>query len=120
MWQGVDNRKFPRAVYPCKVVVTKAGASEQFSTYTENIGKGGVCVVLEKSLEKFCPVTVTIYLADSQPPLESDGRVVWSVKRKEAFDTGIEFLNIKGSDSQRVERIVRECLRIKGNSSPSP
>jgi c-di-GMP-binding flagellar brake protein YcgR len=120
MWQGVDNRKFPRAVYPCKVMVTKAGVSEQFSTYTENIGKGGVCVILEKGLEKFCPVAFTIYLADGQPPLEGDGRVVWSVKREEAFDTGIEFLSIQGKDSERIERIVRECLRIRKNSSPKP
>jgi hypothetical protein len=120
MWQGVDNRKFPRAVYPCKVVVTKAGMSEQFSTHTENIGKGGVCVILEKGLEKFCPVTLTIYLADGKPPLEGDGRVVWSVKHKEAFDTGIEFLSIQGVDAERIEGIVRECLRIRENSSPKP
>lgn len=120
MWQGVDNRKFPRAVYPCKVVVTRAGMSEQFSTQTENIGKGGVCVVLEKGLEKYCPVALTIYLSDGKPPLEGDGRVVWSVKRKEAFDTGIEFLSIRGEDSQRIERIVRECLKARESSSRKP
>jgi len=120
MWQGVDNRKFPRANYPCKVVVIKGGSSKQFSTHTENIGKGGVCVVLEKGLEKFSPVALTIYLQDGHPPLECDGRVVWAVRRKEVFDTGIEFLNIQGNDVERIERIVRECLRVRENSLPKP
>jgi hypothetical protein len=120
MWQGVDNRKFPRADYPCKIVVIKGGLSEQFSTRTENIGKGGVCVVLRKSLEKFCLVTLTIYLKDGLPPLECDGRVVWAVKRKAIFDTGIEFLNIQGKDVERIEGIVRECLKAKENSLPKP
>jgi c-di-GMP-binding flagellar brake protein YcgR len=118
MWQGVDNRKFPRADYPCKIVVIRGGMSEQFSTRTENIGKGGICVVLGKGLEKFCPVALTIYLKDSHPPLECDGRVVWAVKRRDLFDTGIEFLNIQGSDLERIERIVRECLRVRENSLP--
>ena len=120
MWQGVDNRQFPRADYPCKVVVIKGPSSEQFSTHTENIGKGGVCVALEKGLEKFCPAALTIYLKDGHPPLECDGRVVWVVKRKEVFDTGIEILNIQGRDLERIERIVRECLRVRENSLPRP
>jgi hypothetical protein len=118
MWQGVDNRRFPRAVYPCKIAVIKAGANEQFSTRTENIGKGGICVILRKGLEKFSPVTLTIYLEDGDPPLECDGRIVWTVKHKEIFDTGIEFLNIQAKDLERIERIVRECLKIRENSLP--
>ena len=98
----------------------KGVSSKQFSTHTENIGKGGVCVILDKSLEKFCSVTLTIYLKDGFPPLESDGRVVWAVKRKGIFDTGIEFLNIQAKDVERIERIVRECLRARENSLPKP
>ena len=120
MWQGGDNRKFPRADYPCKIAVIKGTLSEQFSTRTENIGKGGVCVVLDKNLEKFCPVNLTIYLKDGLPPLECDGRVVWAVKRKEIFDTGIEFLSIQAKDAGRIERIVRECLKARENSLPKP
>ncbi len=117
MWQGIDNRKFPRANYPCKIVVIKSGSSQHFSTHTENIGKGGVCVVLEKALEKFCPVELTIYLQDGRHPLECDGRVVWTVKGKQAFDTGIEFLNLQAEDAQRIERIIRECLNLRESSS---
>lgn len=120
MWQGVDSRRFPRADYPCKITVIKKGISEQFSTRTENIGKGGVCVVLGKELEKFSPVALTIYLEDSYPPLECDGRVVWVVRRKEVFDIGIEFLRIHAKDLERIERIVRECLKSRGNSLQRP
>ena len=113
MWQGIDKRRFPRVNYPCKVAVVRSGQSEQFLTRTENIGSGGVCVILSKSLDKFCPVELTVYLNDGHPPLESDGRVVWVVKHKETFDTGVEFINIKKEDVARIERIVQECLKTR-------
>jgi hypothetical protein len=101
----------------------KKGTTEQFCTHTENIGAGGICVVLEKQLDKFCLVELVLYLQDGYPPVECDARVVWSVKRQEEFDTGIEFLNIRDKDVLRLERIIQACLKSQEKSSrnkPTP
>jgi len=111
IWQGMDNRRFPRAEYPCKVIVLRSDLRETFSSHTENIGVGGICVILPGGLPKFCPVEILLYLKDGKGPLECNGRVVWSVQREGSFDTGIEFIDIREIDRLRIERVVQECLR---------
>ncbi|MCM8770891.1 MAG: PilZ domain-containing protein [Candidatus Omnitrophica bacterium] len=117
MWQGIDRRRFPRAHYRCKIIVVRKRRKERLVTYTENIGLGGVCVILDRELDKFSEAELMIYLEDGQPPLDCLGRVVWVIKRgspdpnkPDAFDTGIEFLSLKDKDKLRIERIVQECL----------
>jgi hypothetical protein len=117
MFEGADKRRFPRAHYPCKIIVLKGAQSERFSTCTENIGGGGVCVALKKGLDKFCPVGIILYLEDGLPPLECDGRVVWVVRREGDFDTGIQFIHINPQDVTRIERIVQLCLKTGQDSA---
>jgi c-di-GMP-binding flagellar brake protein YcgR len=117
MWQGVDKRRFPRAEYPCEVTVIKKGQKEEFSTQTENIGMGGICVILKKALVRFYLVELVLYLKDGQPPIKCDGRIVWVVKSKEQFDTGIEFINIKERDVARIQEVIEECLKANPSSS---
>ena len=111
MWQGIDKRRFPRANYPCKVVVLRNDLRETFSTHTENIGTGGVCVILPRELPKFCPVQLLLYLKDGSGPLESNGRIIWSIKRDDSYDTGIEFIDLKEKYSLRVEKIIQDSLK---------
>ena len=111
IWQGIDRRRFPRADYPCKVVVLRNDFKKTFSTHTENIGTGGICVILSKELPKFCPVEILLYLKDGGTPIESNGRIIWVVKREFNFDTGIEFIEIKEADRLRIEKLVQECIR---------
>ncbi|MCM8779899.1 MAG: PilZ domain-containing protein [Candidatus Omnitrophica bacterium] len=113
----MDRRRFPRAHYRCKIIVVHKRHKEKLSTFTENIGLGGVCVVLDKELDKFSEAELLIYLEDGQMPLDCLGRIVWVVKREypqadkpAEYDTGIEFTQLKDSDKLRIERIVQECL----------
>jgi len=110
MWQGLDRRKFPRADLPCKITIFKKGGQEKFSTHTENIGQGGVCVSLNNSLDRFSLVDLVLYLKDEHSPIKCEGRVVWTVKSKDKFDIGIEFLDIKKQDALKIEKVVKECL----------
>lgn len=119
MWQGMDRRKFPRADYRCRVTVFKKGKKEELSTHTQNIGIGGICVVLKKRLDNFHPVELLLHLEDKLPAIRCDGRVVWVVKTKSVFDTGIEFISLAAKDNRRIERIVEECLKKEENSSAS-
>jgi len=111
MWQGIDRRRFPRAEYPCRVAVLRSDLRQAFSTQTENIGTGGICVILPKALPNFCSVELLLYLKDGESPIECNGRIVWVVQRESNFDIGIEFIDIREIDRLRVERIVQECLR---------
>jgi hypothetical protein len=111
IWQGIDKRRFPRAEYPCKVIVLRSDLRETFSTHTENIGTGGICVILGKELPRFCPVEVLLYLKDKGGPVECNGRVVWMVQEGGSFDVGIEFIDIKETDRLRIGKVVQECLR---------
>lgn len=115
MWQGIDKRRFPRANYPCKVVVLKDRCRERFDTHTENIGVGGICVILEKEIKRFTEVDLILYLKDALPPVETVGRVVWAIERNESeFDTGIEFINLKSKYRLRIAKIVQDCLKEEG------
>jgi hypothetical protein len=110
IWQGVNKRRFPRADYPCRVVVLRSDLNETFSTHTENIGMGGICTVLPKELPRFCPVRTIIYIKDGGSPIECNARIVWTVPSKGDFDTGVEFIDIKEPDRLRIESIIEQCL----------
>lgn len=114
MWEGVDRRKFPRANYPCLVIIRKNHKEpEAMLTHTENLGIGGICVILKKNLGLFAPVELEIDLMDTQTHIKCSGKIVWVVKRKDTeekkpsfFDTGIEFVGIHKDDSKRIASIV--------------
>jgi len=114
MWNGISKRKFPRANYPCNITVKRKDDSDKVFTKTENIGIGGICVVLPKDLGIFAPVEVQLDLLDAQPIVNCDATIVWIVEKKQEkdklYDTGIEFTNIKRKDSDRIVFIVDKIL----------
>ena len=110
MWQGINRRKFPRVNYPCKIVVINSKHREKFSTQTENIGVGGVCVVIDKPLNRFDDAGVILYLDDNHEPVHCDGKIVWVVRKSSSeYDTGIEFTALKDGDRLRIERVIQLC-----------
>ena len=123
MWQGINKRRFPRANYPCEIIIVKKGAADKISTHTENIGAGGVCVTLSQELDRFSDVELILILNDKQPPIDCEARVVWTVKRSLpagqalSVDTGIEFVNLKEKDKLRIEKVVRKCLREQNSQA---
>lgn len=116
MWSGINRRKFPRAEYPCKITVKRKDQdkSNSLSTKTENIGTGGICVILAKDLGIFAPVEIQLDLLDSQSLIECEGTIVWLVAKKQdkeaTFDTGIEFTNLKRKDVDRIDVLVEKLF----------
>ncbi|MFA5389375.1 MAG: PilZ domain-containing protein [Candidatus Omnitrophota bacterium] len=115
MWGGINRRKFPRASYPCVLSVKRKDQQDVLSTQTENIGIGGICVILPRDLGIFAPVEIHLDLMDGQPSIECDGTVAWVIvskadKRSEAFDTGLEFTNLKRKDAFRINSIVEKTV----------
>jgi len=115
-WEGMDRRQFPRVMYPCMVkVISSDGTQEAILTHTENIGLGGICVILKKEIKLFTSAEIEIELLDIDEHINSKGKVVWNVRRKSVekikpmfYDTGIEFTEIHKRDQDRL----RETLRL--------
>ncbi len=114
MWQGINKRNFPRVERKIVVNARFKDGVEHVTAHTENIGCGGICVLLDKELEKFSQLTLQLQLEDGKGPIECDGRVVWSVKSGQLgnkaiqYDIGIEFVNISVAE---LERISEEVLK---------
>ncbi|PIQ82046.1 MAG: hypothetical protein COV76_05780 [Candidatus Omnitrophica bacterium CG11_big_fil_rev_8_21_14_0_20_64_10] len=111
MWQGINQRRFPRFQCACVVTLTQSGKTSSISAKTENLGLGGVCVLLEKGLDVFSPVSVEVKLEDNKPPLQVQGTIVWVVRRqslkgKTSFDTGIEFSDLPPQSKARLEALI--------------
>ena len=117
MWEGIDKRKFPRVNYKCLIKVAENGHDEAFAAYTQNIGAGGICVLLDKSVELFKSAVLEITLPDSRDPVKCKGTVVWVIRRRDyrhsdqsEYDTGIEFTNISSEDRNRIATLVGDIL----------
>ena len=62
-WDGLDRRRFPRVNYPCLVVI-EGETEERILAHTENVGIGGVCVILKQDVKLFTSVEVELDLLD--------------------------------------------------------
>ena len=117
MWRGIDKRRFPRANYKCEVLIRRGKSEIVFSTQTENIGVGGICVILERPLDIFSEVEIELTLEKDKSVIKCKGSIVWVIKRaayeKEKaanYDTGIEFLDLKDEDRTRIEAVVSQII----------
>lgn len=119
-WDGLNRRKFPRANYPCLIIIRHNHAGpEAMLTHTENIGIGGVCIILKRSIKLFTPVELEIDLLDTSTHIKCEGKVVWSVQRRNSedkkpsfYDTGVEFMNIGMKDQQRISEVVNRLMKM--------
>ncbi|MFA5143117.1 MAG: PilZ domain-containing protein [Candidatus Omnitrophota bacterium] len=121
MWDGINRRKFPRANYKCLISIKRRLTAKTISTHTENIGAGGICVLLKDDLGLFQGVDVELFLDESRPPIRCGGTIVWVVKKsgqkKSAplYDTGIEFIDIRPEDREKVTEVVEDILVSQKN-----
>lgn len=118
-WDGLNRRQFPRVIYPCLVVIQNKDAEKDvILTHTENIGVGGICVILKQDLKMFTSVDLELDLLDLENHIQCQGKVMWNVQRKSDaankplfYDIGIEFLDMEDKEHQRLERIVRRLVQ---------
>lgn len=113
-WGGMDQRRFPRVQQSCTVALRQVHGRPAIAATTENVGIGGVCVLLDQGLDIFAPVDVELALADGGPPLACRGMIAWVVRRRElnrptVFDTGIEFVGLTPDDEGRLQQTVTKA-----------
>jgi Tfp pilus assembly protein PilZ len=119
MWDGINRRKFPRVRYKTTIELQKKDSSEKISTYTENIGAGGICVVTKENPGLFKGVDLEVDLRNGSPStVKCSGTVVWVVKKRGIrpedgiqYDIGIEFIDIDTRSKEKIGKIVEEALK---------
>jgi len=114
-WDGLDRRRFPRVVYPSLIVVGSGDKDDKdvILTHTENVGVGGMCVILKKNVKVFSSVEIELDLLDLSNHIKCHGKIVWNVQRKDSekkkplsYDVGIEFQDLNKKEQARLEAIV--------------
>ncbi len=120
MWNGINRRRFPRANYKCLISIKKRLTAKTISTHTENIGAGGICVLLKEDLGLFQGVDVELFLSETGPQIKCGGTLVWVVKKTDPkqkgayyYDTGIEFIDIRPEDRDKISDIIDEILKVR-------
>lgn len=118
-WEGLNRRKFPRVKYPCLIVLQRNSEDrDTILTHTENIGIGGVCVIVKDNLKMFTPVDIELDLLDLEEHVKCKAKVVWCVRRKSSepnkplyYDIGVEFTDVSEENRQRIDAIVGRLVK---------
>jgi Tfp pilus assembly protein PilZ len=118
-WDGLNRRRFPRVIYPCLIKISsKKESAEMILTHTENVGTGGVCVIVKKELKLFTDVEIEIDLLDTDDHIKTSGKVVWVVRRKSIealkpmfYDIGVEFTNISPKNKEHLKETLDRIIK---------
>ena len=119
-WSGSNRRKFPRVHFPCLIKIQNSQGNSVILTHTENIGVGGICVVLKEHFKPSHPVYLEIDLMDMNAHLQCSGKVAWCVQRRTVqtpnslfYEIGIEFENLNPDDQKRINAVVDHLVKYK-------
>jgi Tfp pilus assembly protein PilZ len=118
-WKGTDRRQFPRVMYPCMVKIISSNKEQELMlTHTENIGQGGLCVIVKKEIELFAPVAMEVDLLDISDHLHLKGKVVWKARRKPEekvkplfYSIGIEFTQMSQADHDHLQQNLQMLIK---------
>ena len=118
IWEGIDKRKFPRAQYETRILITNKGEDEVFETTTENVGAGGICVVLGKEFDLFKATQIEMHIPEKNRVIKCSGTIVWVIRKRLSmdppdfkYDIGIEFIDIKEDDKEFIVDLVEEIIK---------
>jgi len=114
-WDGREKRSFVRANLPCKIIIYTLRKEHTIVSHTENIGAGGVRVIIGECLDISSQVGLELFLGGAQ--IICKGRIVWVVERSgsnnveaNVWDTGIEFREISERDKKVVGSFVKAIV----------
>jgi hypothetical protein len=118
----VEKRRFPRADIVCKISAAFGERMLTFDTHTENIGEGGIRVILKEKLNIPTSVGIELYLQEREVAIRCQGEIVWTHEMKPAevkphlFDTGIKFVEISDGDRGIIREVVSSLIGQEGVS----
>ena len=126
MWDGFDKRKFPRMNLTCEIAILSTEKAEPIKAVTENVGIGGVCVLLNKSLERFSQCGLLLTFGEGcKEEIRCNGRVMWIVKtgnargRSHHYDIGIEFQDLPEESKLLLKRKIDDFSKKQTAGDPA-
>ena len=113
-----ERRLFPRAKLKCRISVIMDLRILVFNSDVENIGAGGLRVLLQERLESTTPVKLEVFPIDKEFCLKCNGDIIWSSENQEkrSFDTGIRFLDIDDGKRSQISQLVNLFLSQESNA----
>jgi len=120
----MDKRKFIRLEILLEVVHRReVHSSVATLTLTKNISQGGVCFVDCREIDNFSVMdlmNLNIFFPFDSIPVKIKGKVSW-IKNydkidedgRNRFDMGVEFLEVRDEDKQRIEQYIKGKLKDK-------
>ncbi len=111
-----EKRGFPRVNVTCKISVVSGDRPLVLNSHTENMGAGGVRVIIEEEIAYSTVVDVDLFLLDIEKHLKCKGQVVWVTEIKPTeinprlFDTGIQFIEMSDSDRKEIRNFVNTIV----------
>ena len=121
-WDGLNRRRFPRVNFPCLVLLHQKNpdSTETVLCHTENVGIGGLCVILKQHVKLFSQVDIELDLMDMKDHVKCKGKIVWNIRRKNDEhnkplfnDIGIEYIDLTPGDQARIEAAVVRLAKQK-------
>ena len=113
-WEGNEKRKFIRANFPCKILIYTP-QKHTIVSHTENIGVGGIRVVIDENLSISSFVGLEVLINEAR--IICKGRIVWVVEKSgpknsesNIWDTGIEFYEIVEKDKKIINSFVNTII----------
>lgn len=119
MWDGFNKRKFPRVNVRCDISIQSNPQLKPLSTHTQNLGLGGVCVLVDHEFKRFQECELSLEIAEGEKRIKCKGKISWIVptrevkERKNVYDTGIEFVDISPSDTKRIQDYLASSTGAK-------
>lgn len=114
-----ERRANPRATTKIEITFKESGAF--FKAYMLNVSRGGLFIKTDSPLVLETSVLLLLKLPSENETLEIDGRVVWvnPKSRKNSFPKGmgIQFVNMKPEDEEKIKNFVEEHLKEIENYS---
>jgi len=112
----IEKRKFPRADIICKISTVYGERPLVLESHTENIGEGGIRVILAQKLNVTTTVDLDLFLSKNEARINCKGEVVWANEMRpqgvtpHLYDTGIKFTEIIEHDKNSIRQLVRSLV----------
>jgi len=107
---GSEKRKSSRTPFPCRITVSSP--VRMISSHTEDIGPGGLRVMLDERLSMYTTLGLEIFL-EQDKPIKCKGKVVWvrenmnPIERQPTiYETGIKFVEMNDCDQEYINILV--------------
>ena len=113
-----ERRKFVRVISPVNIAYNKCNSSEKERiSFSKDISKGGVCLIVYEELKKSDLLDLKIYLHKDEAPISVKARVIWihafatdGLLKEKKFYAGMEFMAIDEKDVGRIEEYISTIM----------